>query len=243
MNAAEVKERGNVRMRKVAVIIAAVVIAAGGVFMHSRSVAHAQSYDHAVACIVAGDYEEAAEALTDLKVQDSEALLSYVTLQKDLDEYKGEPDELLEEMDAIDGIENEEVQEQYEEAREEIRQAEEIQEEVDSLDIESVETIDGGKVSLIEKLQSRIKERYGNLVADEKYEIASKVLYNVENDTEAGRLLADIDNIGDVSAGSGNELRELRERYDDLSDEDKQTILNYDELTEAENKYSELTDV
>lgn len=177
----KVQNTGMMKKHTAAIAVILAVLVCVALFAgRSHYAAMAASYDTAVACIVAGDYDKAGETLEKVDHEDSDALQEYAELQSDLESYKGEPDELLEQMESVEGIENEEVQQDYEKACEEVKLAEDIQEEIDDLDTESAESVDEEKVSLIEKLREKLTERYDDLLDTEKYDRAVKLLEDAE---------------------------------------------------------------
>ena len=237
------KEIASKNKKPIAALLSGLLVAgcaAGGFANHSHNVAVAADYNQAVSYIMSEQYDEATEMLSEIELDDSDALYQYAYQQSIIDDYKGKPGEMLEDISDINGIENGEVLEQRTNACEELKLADEIQTDIDAIDVSSVDAISEKAIDTITTLKSRLKTRYAALLNTEKYDLASKVLYNVENETEAGKLIEDIDNIGEVSLESKSLIDDLNKRYTALSDEDKETILNYNVLTSAEKIYKDL---
>ena len=234
------KEIASKNKKPIAALLSGLLIAgcaAGGFATHSHNVALAADYNSAVSYIMEEDFDKATDVLCELDTDDSEALYSYAYAQASIEDYKGKPEEMLEAISDIEGIENGEVKKQQSKACEEIKQADEIQDEIDSLDLTSVDKITEDSLNEIDKLKQKLEKHYLALLDTEKYDIAGNVLYNIEHDTDAGKLINDIDSLGEVSLDSKEEIKELRRRYDALSEKDKKSILNYSVLTDAETAY------
>lgn len=237
------KEIARKNKKPIAALISGLMVAgcaAGGFATYSHNAAIAEEYDQAVSYIMAEEYDKAAGTLSELETEDSDALYLYAYNQANIEDYKGKPEEMLDVISGINEIENEEVAHQQADACEEIKLADEIQDDIDSLDLSTVEAISANTIEEIDKLKPQLKDRYTVLIDTEKYDVASKVLFNMDNNTDAAKLLTDINEIGEVTLDSKDDLQDLSDRYNLLSPEDQKTILNYSLLTEAENTYKEL---
>lgn len=229
--------------KTIAGLVAGVLVAgsaAGGVAIHSNNVAMAESYDQAVLYILAEDYDSAKNELTGISHEDAPALLSYASIQSDIDYYKGKPEYMHDALEQVEGIENVEVKNQYSEACDETEAAGTVQKDIDSIEITSMEDIPKDKVSSIENSISNIKERYQSLIDTQNLDNANAIIYALDNNTETGQLIKEIEDIGDVTLDSEEELKGLRSTYDGLAEDDKAIIFNYSDLTDAEEKYTTL---
>ena len=226
----------------IAVVVGVLVTisASGGIAGHAHNVAMAADYDQAITCIMAEQYDEAEELLDGNMTDDSQAIHQYVTEQSMISSYKGDPDEMLEAISSIEGIENGEVKKQQAMACKEIKLADEIQTDIDSLDVTAVDSISEDTLKEIDVLQPQLDTRYAVLLDTEKYDLAERVLYNVQNDTEAGQLISGIDALGEISLDSKDKIDDLKGRYEALADEDKETVINYSVLTTADTTYKDL---
>lgn len=220
-------------------VIAALSVA-GGVATHTNNVAMATSYDRGVSYILEENYASAADELVGINYNDAEELLSYSYTQMDIDEYKGKPEDFFASLELADDIENTDVKKQYSEARDEAKTATAVQKEILSIEIKSTEDLPKDKVNTIEKSIGKIKERYRKLIDTENLDTTSAIIYALDNNTEVGKLITEIEKLGDVTLDSETELKELRTRYDALSEKDKAIIFNYSTLTDAEGKYAAL---
>lgn len=185
-------------------------------------------------------YSDAFDALKKMNYKDAQALCDYAEIQMQLDTYKGEPDKALSELKSITGIEYESVKEQYQSACEEVKKAADIQTDIDAIDISSVETIPEDTVNKVSNSKEAMDNRYDVLLDTEKYDIASRIIYNRDNNTDAWKLTTELNELGEITLESKDAIDSLRKAYDSLSDEDKKTILNYSVLTSAESKYAAL---
>ena len=237
------KEIAKQNKKPIAALLSGLLVAgcaAGGFVNHSHNVALAENYGQAVAYIMEEEYDDAKDMLLDMDFNDSEALYHYAYEQSMIENYKGKPEKMLEAISSIEGLENEEVGQQQTGAIEEIQLADEIQDDIDALELTSVESISKETISEIETLEPKLEKRYAVLLDTEKYDIAIRVLYNIENNTAAGKLINDLDELGDITLDSKDEIDLLRDAYDSLSNNDKKTVLNYNILTDAEDKYASL---
>lgn len=237
------KEIAKKNKKPIAVTLASILAACcafGGISTYTHNVAMAEDYNLAVSCIMSEQYSEAADVLSDLNYDDSESLYDYAYAQSRLKSYKGDPERMLNALSWIDDIENEEVKAQYNDACSELKLADEIQDDIDSINLTSAEDISKDTLTDIENLSAKLDERYRVLLAMDSYELATRVLYNVENNTDAGQLISDIDDLGEILLDSKDEINRLKKAYSNLSNEDKETILNYSLLTSAEKTYKDL---
>lgn len=224
-----------------AVALALAICGMGGLNAVRNNAAEAADYSYAVECIASENYDEAMNTLADLDVEDSEALYSYAWLQSDLEHYKGKPDELLQDIQAVEKeISNKDVARQCRNAEEEIELADTIQKDINSIDTSSVSAISADTVHQIEEDTEDLDKRYRPLLSTDNYTLASKVLYSIENETDAGEVILDIDNLGEITLDSKDDIDRIRNAYSGLSKEDKKLILNYGVLTSAESKYKTL---
>ena len=231
------------KKKSIAAIIASVVVAGsaiGGITEYSENVTTNKSYEQGVSYIMEEEYDLAVEALTDLTLDDAASLYSYAYVQSNIEEYIGKPASMLEDVQEVDGIENTDVKRQYTIACEDLELATKIQDSIDSLNLSAVNTISKGEISVIRTNTSKLSDRYKILLTTDKYDLAERVLDNVESNNEAGQLIADLDNLGEINLDSKDDIERLETAYNNLSNADKETILNYSILTSAENTYSKL---
>ena len=231
------------KKRSIAAIIAGFVLAGsavGGISQHAEQVAMAESYDRAVSYVVAEEYDKALTELDELTIDDSEAISKYAYIQSNIEDYEGRPESMLEAIQDIDSIENTDVKRQQDLACEDLELADEIQDEIDGLDLSSVKSISKGEVAEIQTQTNKLDDRYKILLSTDKYDLAARVLNNVETKNDAGQLIVAIDNLGDITLDSGTEIENLQTAYNNLSSSDKETILNYSILTAASNTYAAL---
>ena len=220
------------------IVVICVVLSLISFLKHKATIT--KNYDNAVECIMAEKYENAFDILKKMNHKDSQALCNYSEIQMQFDAYKGEPDKALAELTSIEGIENEAVEEQYQIACQEAKKAVDIQADIDMIDISSIDTI---SEDIVNKVNASIKDldnRYEVLLDTEKFDIASRLFYNRDNNTDAWKLISELNELGDVTLDSRDTIDHLRKTYDSLSDEDRKTVLNYNILTTAESKYTEL---
>ena len=85
-----------------------------------------------------------------------------------------------------------------------------------------------------------MNDRYKVLLSTDKYDLADRVLTNVDTKNEAGQVILGIDNLGDVTLDSKDAIESLKAAYNNLSSSDKETVLNYSVLTTADSTYTKL---
>ena len=221
-----------------ALVLICVVV--GFIVTQKHKATIANNYNKAVECIMTEQYSDAFDVLEKMNYKDSQALCDYAELQMLIEGYKGEPDQALADLKAIEGIEHESVNAQYHTACGEVQKATDIQADIDAIDISSVDTISEKVLGSIEESEKSLATRYEVLLDTEKYDIASRVIFNRNNNTEAWKLITALTELGDITLESKDTLDSLRKTYDGLSEEDKNSILNYSILTSAESKYAEL---
>lgn len=229
--------------RTIAAIAASAIVAVGGMNIasdHAQTAAMEEHYDKAVSYIVAEEYDHALGELQDITINDAEALSNYAYIQLNIEEYKGKPSSMLEEIQEIDSLENKDVKRQQELACKDIELADEIQTGIDSLDLSSVDSISRGEVKEIKKKTDNLNDRYKVLLATDKYDLADRVLTNVDTKNEAGQVIIGIDKLGDITLDSKEDIEGLKTAYNNLSNSDKETILNYSTLTTADSTYAKL---
>ncbi|MBQ6809812.1 MAG: SH3 domain-containing protein, partial [Firmicutes bacterium] len=64
----------------------------------------------------------------------------------------------------------------------------------------------------------------------------------IDNETAAQEVMDLIDDIGTVTADSGDEIADARSAYDDLTSGQKDLVTNYSKLTDAEQDYLQVCD-
>lgn len=225
----------------IAVVIILVICAVIGVIASQKHKATvAKNYNHAVECIMTEQYEEAFDILEKMNYKDSQALCDYSETQMLLHGYKGKPDEALARLMHIEGMEHESVKKQCQNACGEVNKAVDIQADIDKIDITSADTISEEVINKVEESKKNLNKRYTVLLDTEKCDIAARVIYNRDNETDAWKLMLELAELGDVTLDSKETIARLRETYDGLTDEDKKAILNYDILVSAESRYLEL---
>lgn len=232
--------------KSIAVVIVVLFVASavlGVVASQKYKATIAKNYDHAVEYIMIEQYEQSFDILENMNYRDAKALCHYSETQMLLEGYRGKPSEFLNRLTSIEGIEHESVKNQYLDACSEIEKAIDIQADIDTIDTSSAEVITEKTEETIDRIneaKETIAKRYEVLIDTEKMEIASRVIFNRENNTEAWKLMSDLSELGDINLESKDIIDRLRKTYDGLSDEDKKSILNYSILTSAESKYAEL---
>ena len=198
------------------------------------SVQSQSNYEEAVECILQEDYQRASELLEESEEKDSKALLTYANLQLSLDEYKGDAEGILTQMEAVDVIENEDVSDQYDKACVEIASVGDIQKEIDQIDNETYSEDSAEQVNTITKEIDEIPERYQVLLETEKYDQAVETITNVEEETPVGVAILAINDLDEITLDSEGQIERARIEYNELSEEEQGEVVNYGELTEAE---------
>ena len=229
--------------KRIAALATSAAVAIGGFNIASdqlQNAAMVESYDKAVLYIMEEEYDLAVNELDEVTIEDASALASYAYVQSNIDDYVGKPSAMLDAIEEVEAIQNADVKRQKTIAVEDLKLATKIQSDIDSLDLTSVDTISKGDVNEIETHSLKLADRYRKLIVTDKYDLASRVLSNVDEKNAAGQLIADINDLGEVSLDSKDQIADLKAAYNNLSSADKETVLNYSLLASASNIYDKL---
>lgn len=225
-----------------AVIIAFSLVISGIV----RIVNHAQaekSYEEAVALIIDKKYDAAEKLLEGLSYSDSDNLLRYARLEKNIDEKKDTIADISAELLRIDPISNTQIQERFSQTSTEVKFASEVQSTIESIDLETLPPDLKGKVEAVDSSMEKVGARYAPLLETDTYERAKKVLYHIENKTDTGVVILALNQLPQaISLADESTVKEIRQKYDSLSDADKSDVCNIQTLLSAENTIQALTE-
>ena len=221
-------------------VIIFVLILAGLSLLSELGIAdklEAGDYAKGVECILANDFDGAVTTLDTLSTNDSKALYEYATCRANINSYSGDPQGMLDVLNNIKGIENEEVKAQYNTACEQLELSADIQSEINSIDISSSKEAVKANTRNISKKLGGVSEEFKSVIDTSNYDIALALSEHKKNNTKLWKLVTGIDDIGEVSPDSKEYLQDLRKTYESLEPNEKQLVINYDALNEAEKAY------
>ena len=240
---ARYKQAAGNNKKKIAAGIAAVVIAVAGGTAVSKSAETNKintQYDAGVAAILDGEYNSAKQSFSMIEKYDSDNLNKYATLLDKLDSYEGRPVDLLNDLEAIGRIDNEGVAAHYSNLKKQAELLVEVSNEIDSIDIKQLLDGHDEQLNSITRLISQLEPAFLRFINIENYEIAKSILYNLENDTAAGKVMLQINALGTITLDSQPIINEARAAYDALTPEDKALVVNLNDLSDAEGRYNVL---
>lgn len=202
-----------------------------------------QAYVSAVDYIAEEKYENGLQELNGIdEYKDAVILKEFCNVMINLERYKGKPKEVQKKLPEISEIEDKRIKEIVKYARKQCLLVGKVQKALNKLDEQGMKkaVLDieaSGK--LIKDIESRfdtIEPRYMVMVDKHSYKQLSNILTNVEKETDLGKTIVAINEIGEVKLSKAKSIKNARKIYDSLSDADKKKVLNYEVLTKAEDK-------
>ena len=208
-----------------------------------------ENYNAAVDYILNENYSKAESTIDDIKMDDAEeieeiedasALKQYAEAQLSLEDCEGQPSAFVNNLKEVGDIENEEVNLQYENAVEQAESAVDIQREIIKIDIEEISLKSKESLEEISKDVTQLEDRYVSLIDDSKLVDAQTAVTRMEKGDDVGKVMIEISEIGAVSLDSKPKLESIRKSYEELPGLEKDDVLNYKALTDAESKLTAL---
>lgn len=211
-----------------------------------RIVNHAitvRNYKEAVMLIIDKKYAAAEKLLEGISYSDSIDLLCYVRIEKGIDEQNRTINSIYSSVQSIGTLSNAQIQERFAQTATEVRFAHEVQSLIATIDLENLPPDLRAKVESIDGSIGQVGERYSPLLETDTYELAKRVLYHIENNTDTGAIILAISQLPEtVSLADEAAVREVRQKYDSLSDSDKNDVCNIQILLSAESTIQTLTE-
>lgn len=241
-NRAFAKTHSRTLLLMVAGVVALFLIIIGIVHIanHANAV---KNYEEAVALIIDKDFAAAENILKNTSYSDSYNLLCYAQLEKNINEKSRTIQSINADLMLIDTISNSQIQSLFEQTASEVRFANEVQQTINSIDLKTLPSDLKEKVQTIDSSISSVGARYLPLLKTDTYELAKKVLYHIENNTDAGIVILALNQLPQtISLSDESAVKEIRQKYDSLSDSDKLEVCNIQVLLSAESSIQTLAE-
>lgn len=207
---------------------------------HTRAV---KNYEEAVALIIDKKYAAAEKLLAGLSYSDSDNLLRYTRFEKNIDEKNDTIADISADLLRIESISNTQIQERFAQTSAGVKFASEVQDMIDSIDLGTLPSDLKDKVEAVDSSMEKAGARYAPLLKTDTYELAKKVLYHIENKTDAGAVILALNQLPQaISLADESTVKEIRQKYDSLSDTDKSDVCNIQTLLSAESTIQTLAE-
>lgn len=231
--------------------VACLALIFGGWFTADKVQEHNElvKYNTAVDYILNENYSKAESTMEDIDMEDAgnveetedvQSLRQYAEAQLSIDDCEGHPAAFVNNLKKVGDIENEEVNQQYENALEQAETAVDIQRDITKIDITEISLSSKGSLEEISENVTQIEDRYVSLIDESNLDEAQTAVARMEKGDDVGKVMIGISEIGTVSLNSEAELKAVRASYDELSSIEKDDVLNYKALTNAESRFTSL---
>lgn len=190
-----------------------------------------ENYNLAVTDIASGDFAGAESALEVIEYEDSDSMLAFVSCMTGLENYSASA--LKTDLEAVTEIENEEVMTVYTDVCDEVDKVITLQSTVDGIDLTLVEENDADELSRLRTQVSAIDYGLDCLIDTGTIDRAEKVIENIKNETEAGKTMMLIREIGDVTLKSEKKINKANDAYNELGEAEQEEVENLSVLTDA----------
>ena len=211
-----------------------------------RIVNHAitvKNYKEAVTLIIDKNYSAAEKLLEGISYSDSDDLLCYARIEKGIDEQSLTIKNIYSSVQSIGTISNIQIQERFAQTTSGVRFAYEVQSLIDAIDLKTLPSDLRVKVETIDNSIGQVGARYSPLLETDTYELAKRVLYHIENNTDTGAVILAVSQLPEtISLADEAAIKEVRQKYDSLSDTDKNDVCNIQILLSAESTLQTLVE-
>ena len=207
---------------------------------HAKTV---KNYKEAVTLIIDKNYAAAEKLLEGISYSDSDDLLCYARIEKSIDEQSRTIKNIYSSVQSIGTISNIQIQERFAQTTSGVRFAYEVQSLVDAIELKTLPSDLRVKVETIDNSIGQVGARYSPLLETDTYELAKRVLYHIENNTDTGAVILAVSQLpGTISLADEATIKEVRQKYDSLSDADKNDVCNIQILLSAESALQTLVE-
>ncbi len=239
------KEIAQKNSRKIIIAVAILIVLIVSGTMTSRMLEHKKTmdkYNTAIHAIETEDYEVAVANLSEIEIEDSTQLLSFVKILANIDSYQNNPTDLVNDLDAVGKLneKNEGVIKNYETLYLQATLLKEAEEKISLINNVEVDLDSKEQINEISEILSKISTDYIFLINKGKYDIATLTIENIEKGTPAGRVIKEIHELGAVSLESEEQIERIKELYNNLSANEKEFVTNISLLDDAETTISRL---
>lgn len=203
----------------------------------------AKNYKEAVTLIIDKNYAAAEKLLEGISYSDSDDLLCYARIEKSIDEQSCTIKNIYSFVQSIGTISNTQIQERFAQTTSGVRFAYEVQSLIDAIDLKTLPSDLRVKVETIDNSIGQVGARYSPLLETDTYELAKRVLYHIENNTDTGTVILAVSQLPEtISLADEAAIKEVRQKYDSLSDADKNDVCNIQILLSAESTLQTLVE-
>lgn len=207
---------------------------------HAKTV---KNYKEAVTLIIDKNYAAAEKLLEGISYSDSDDLLCYARIEKSIDEQSRTIKNIYSSVQSIGTISNIQIQERFAQTTSGVRFAYEVQSLIDAIELKTLPSDLRVKVETIDNSIGQVGARYSPLLETDTYELAKRVLYHIENNTDTGAVILAVSQLpGTISLADEATIKEVRQKYDSLSDADKNDVCNIQILLSAESALQTLVE-
>ena len=207
---------------------------------HAKTV---KNYKEAVTLIIDKNYAAAEKLLEGISYSVSDDLLCYARIEKSIDEQSRTIKNIYSSVQSIGTISNIQIQERFAQTTSGVRFAYEVQSLVDAIELKTLPSDLRVKVETIDNSIGQVGARYSPLLETDTYELAKRVLYHIENNTDTGAVILAVSQLpGTISLADEATIKEVRQKYDSLSDADKNDVCNIQILLSAESALQTLVE-
>lgn len=207
---------------------------------HAKTV---KNYREAVTLIIDKNYAAAEKLLEGISYSDSDDLLCYARIEKSIDEQSRTIKNIYSSVQSIGTISNIQIQERFAQTTSGVRFAYEVQSLIDAIELKTLPSDLRVKVETIDNSIGQVGARYSPLLETDTYELAKRVLYHIENNTDTGAVILAVSQLpGTISLADEATIKEVRQKYDSLSDADKNDVCNIQILLSAESALQTLVE-
>ena len=207
---------------------------------HAKTV---KNYKEAVTLIIDKNYAAAEKLLEGISYSDSDDLLCYARIEKSIDEQSRTIKNIYSSVQSIGTISNIQIQERFAQTTSGVRFAYEVQSLIDAIELKTLPSDLRVKVETIDNSIGQVGARYSPLLETDTYELAKRVLYHIENNTDTGAVILAVSQLpGTISLADEAAIKEVRHKYDSLADADKNDVCNIQILLSAESALQTLVE-
>lgn len=207
---------------------------------HAKTV---KNYKEAVTLIIDKNYSAAEKLLEGISYSDSDDLLCYARIEKSIDEQSRTIKNIYSSVQSIGTISNIQIQERFAQTTSGVRFAYEVQSLIDAIELKTLPSDLRVKVETIDNSIGQVGARYSPLLETDTYELAKRVLYHIENNTDTGAVILAVSQLPEtISLADEAAIKEVRQKYDSLSDADKNDVCNIQILLSAESTLQTLVE-
>ena len=202
-----------------------------------------KNYKEAVTLIIDKNYAAAEKLLEGISYSNSDDLLCYARIEKSIDEQSRTIKNIYSSVQSIGTISNIQIQERFAQTTSGVRFAYEVQSLIDAIELKTLPSNLRVKVETIDNSIGQVGARYSPLLETDTYELAKRVLYHIENNTDTGAVILAVSQLpGTISLADEATIKEVRQKYDSLSDADKNDVCNIQILLSAESALQTLVE-